>query len=214
MREYNIGCGSFRSPINFDLSSAGSRHTVILGEADSIKLLIMPPTKPISLAHSVAAEADNLDKLPSDHPWREIIGKDTDTSIDLFIRSEYAELRPFTETMLMSNSEFLAYLYQLVMKGIVASKASEILVYSTSHSRGLIHVVNTGEEKTKVACAIESSAQNIDVGFNFILSGDTTNNVIEIIEPILATLTFDEEFVCAEELIAARISEAGIQPNK
>ena len=214
MKEYDIGYGTFYSSIDFDLSSAGSKHTAILGKADKVKLFIMPPNKPISLGSAIAADVDNVDKLPADHPWREIIGKETDTSIDLLIRSEHAKLRSFTEIMLMSNSEFFAYLYQLVLKGIASNKASEIFEYSTPHTRGLIHVVRTDADKTKVACAIESSAQNIDIGFNFILSGDTTNNVIEIIEPILATLTFDDQFECLEELIAARISEAGIQPNK
>jgi hypothetical protein len=212
--EVDIGYGTFQSAVDFNLNSAGSKHTVILGEADHVKLFIMPPHNPFFLSEEKTAELDLLKQLPADHPWRKVSGKSKDTSLDLLIRTEHAQLLPFSEVMHMSNTEFFAYLYQLVMKGIVSGKASEIFEYSTAHTRGLIHVVKTDEGKTKVACAIESSAQNIDVGFNFILSGDTTNNVIEIIEPILATLTFDEEFVCAEELITARISEAGIQPNK
>jgi hypothetical protein len=86
----------------------------------------------------------------------------------------------------------------------------EIISYSTPHSRGLVHIYRESKERTEIACAIKSTSGHLAVGFNFTLRDKHAANAFQIIEPILATVVFDEGVNCDSDDIAKIIADAGI----
>ena len=156
---------------------------MIWGESTNITLYIMPPTKPRTVTNDTTLlNSDILEALPSDHICRTFMTNEVITGIEFQILfTEYTPLRPFLEVLLMGEVEFRLYGIQLLHKLPFKINPSETYLFSTPQAKGFVHVTELDNAKVRVSCAVESAAKHIDVGFNFRLSGDKTNNVLEII---------------------------------
>jgi hypothetical protein len=211
--QVHFGYGSFKTDIPFQLVSKGRSGNAIWGEASNITFYIMPPFKPHSVSN-ISWDSDFFSNLSPNNFCREFMTNDFITTIEHEILfTEYATYRPFHEILLMGELEFRIYLIRLLTKtGRSDKHPNNTYLYSTPYTKGYIHVLQEGDFGVRIRCTVESASKKIGAGFTFILADMRKCNVMGVISPILATLSFDEEVDVCKSVIASKILESGIHP--
>lgn len=211
----NFGYGTFMSNVDFQLNSRGNHNNVPWGESTGIIFFIVPPSESKMIPNMSFPNLDILEELPINHICRTFMTNKTVTIIENeILLTEYTPLRPFHEILFMGELEFRLYLIQLHLKCSWKINPSETYLFSSPHTKGYVHITKQDNKEVKVHCSVESQSNHICTGLNFVFSNEETNNIIEIIKPILATLSFNEGLEFTEEFIAQKINDAGIKPHK
>lgn len=183
----------------------------IQGEVKHLSFFFLPPIYPSKIEPQTRRVAEAYARLPRKTPWRPQGMLEDMTETDFMLYVERVTPIPKWKAVLQGRSTFAAYVALLGYKGsYVGVGMHSVRSFETADCRGYVRVGQSSGDTNFAHVVIENHAQSLGVGFYISVSEPATEDVISDLLSILKTFRFTMPDFATEEVIDARMTQAGI----
>lgn len=212
----DVGYAEFVIPSSapVDLRSTGN-GCAVLGETEDIWFALLAPFDPSAPDRTADGFKAELSKLPKSHPLRKQFASPGATGLDLEIHAEHRLLPSLWEIVMWDDAHFAFNTVQLFQKGSsTGGGMHSVHKYKTPDTRGLVRVGENPTDLSYAHVSMENRSGTQAVGMLFRVTGNNTNNVMNLFATVLKSFRFKAENLDSKDEVKKIIAEAGILPRK
>ncbi len=212
----NLGYASFLTPasITFSAESTSDGSCVLLTSSDFTLAFLAP----FSMHFIRADGASAMDSLPGAKTKHSslvtlIDSYDAD-AVQGEIDIEHARYPSFWEVLTLRNDTFVARSLQLSHKVASLRGSNEVFTFLTPHTRGLVRIGDSPEDRTVASVSLASTEGDRNVGFHLRKIEDSERHIDEIMMTILASFAFTVDEIPSRAQLIDLIATTIIEPSK